>query len=58
MKRVDTLRLAVADDVAAITAIYSPIVAGTTISFELEPPSVSQMRERIEKTLLTQQACV
>jgi L-amino acid N-acyltransferase YncA len=53
MKRLDTLRLVEADDAAAITAIYSPIVAGTAISFELEPPTVSQMRERIEKTLIT-----
>jgi phosphinothricin acetyltransferase len=46
-----TLRTATPDDAEAITAIYAPIVANTTISFELEPPSVDEMRSRIVATL-------
>jgi phosphinothricin acetyltransferase len=45
------VRAATLDDAEAITAIYAPIVAGTTISFELEPPSVDDMRGRIASTL-------
>ncbi|RQP22925.1 arsinothricin resistance N-acetyltransferase ArsN1 family B [Piscinibacter terrae] len=46
-----TLRVANPDDAAAIAAIYAPIVANTTISFELEPPTVDEMRTRIRNTL-------
>ncbi len=46
-----TLRLAHPDDAPAITAIYAPIVRDTVISFELEPPTEAQMRERIAATL-------
>jgi len=46
-----TLRSATPDDAEAIAAIYGPIVANTTISFELEPPSVDEMRSRIAATL-------
>jgi L-amino acid N-acyltransferase YncA len=46
-----TLRTATPDDAEAIAAIYGPIVANTTISFELEPPSVAEMQSRIESTL-------
>lgn len=45
------LRVATPADAEAITAIYAPIVANTCISFELVPPSVDEMRMRIEKTL-------
>jgi L-amino acid N-acyltransferase YncA len=45
------LRLARCDDAAAMLAIYAPIVRETIISFELEPPSEPEMRERIEATL-------
>ena len=45
------LRVATPDDAPAIAAIYGPIVANTTISFELEPPTVDEMRSRIESTL-------
>jgi phosphinothricin acetyltransferase len=45
------IRLAGADDAAQIQAIYAPIVRDTPISFEVEPPSVEEMRQRIEKTL-------
>jgi hypothetical protein len=46
-----TLRPASLDDAEAIAAIYGPVVAGTTISFELEPPSAREMRSRIDSTL-------
>jgi phosphinothricin acetyltransferase len=45
------VRVATPADADAITAIYAPIVATTAISFEIEPPTVDQMRERIETTL-------
>jgi L-amino acid N-acyltransferase YncA len=45
------IRNANLDDAAAIAAIYGPIVAHTTISFELDVPSVDEMRSRIAKTL-------
>lgn len=45
------IRPARADDAAAIVAIYAPIVRDTAISFELAPPSVDEVRERIGKTL-------
>jgi phosphinothricin acetyltransferase len=45
------IRVARPDDAQAIAAIYAPIVANTTISFELEPPSVDEMRARIVATL-------
>ncbi|MES1162854.1 MAG: N-acetyltransferase family protein [Rhizobacter sp.] len=46
-----TIRTAAPADAEAITAIYAPIVANTSISFEMAPPSVDEMRGRIEKTL-------
>jgi phosphinothricin acetyltransferase len=45
------IRNANLDDAAEIAAIYGPIVAHTTISFELDVPSVDEMRSRIAKTL-------
>jgi phosphinothricin acetyltransferase len=45
------VRTATAADAEAITAIYAPIVKSTAISFELEPPSVDEMRARILSTL-------
>ncbi|SPE27525.1 Sortase-like acyltransferase (fragment) [Burkholderiales bacterium] len=46
-----TIRIARALDVQEIQAIDAPIVAATAISFEIEPPTVAQMRERIVETL-------
>ena len=46
-----TIREATGDDAAHIQAIYAPIVCATTISFELEPPSVDEIRRRILHTL-------
>jgi L-amino acid N-acyltransferase YncA len=45
------IRVAAPADAPAITAIYAPMVANTSISFELSPPEESEMRERIVKTL-------
>lgn len=45
------VRVASADDAAAIAEIYGPYVRDTAISFEETPPSVAAMRTRIETTL-------
>jgi L-amino acid N-acyltransferase YncA len=45
------IRTATPEDGAAVAAIYAPIVAQTSISFETEPPDAQEMRSRIEKTL-------
>jgi L-amino acid N-acyltransferase YncA len=45
------IRLATAHDAEQIQAIYAPIVRDTAISFELVPPTVDEMRQRIIKTL-------
>jgi L-amino acid N-acyltransferase YncA len=45
------LRLADPADAAAMAAIYAPFVRDTAISFEWEPPTAEEMRERIERTL-------
>ena len=45
------IRIAREDDAAAIHAIYAPVVRETHISFELEPPSDEQIRERIRAVL-------
>jgi phosphinothricin acetyltransferase len=45
------IRLATEQDAEQIQAIYAPIVCDTAISFELEPPTVSNMRQRITQTL-------
>lgn len=42
------LRAARAEDFPAITAIYRPAVISGTASFELEPPSEKEMRDRFE----------
>jgi phosphinothricin acetyltransferase len=47
-----TIRLATGNDAAGILAIYAPIVRETAISFEVDPPDVNQMRQRIEDTLV------
>ena len=45
------IRLATLDDASGVQAIYAPIVRETAISFELEPPTVAEMEQRIVKTL-------
>lgn len=41
------MRAATEDDAAACAAIYAPYVTDTAITFELEPPSDTQMAQRI-----------
>jgi L-amino acid N-acyltransferase YncA len=53
LRPLHSLRTATVDDATAITAIYAPIVRDTTISFELEPPTLDEMRRRIESTTQT-----
>jgi L-amino acid N-acyltransferase YncA len=50
-KTMAEIRLANAADAEAVLAIYAPIVRDTAISFELVPPTVSEMQARIETTL-------
>ncbi len=45
------IRSATPEDAAALLAIYAPFVERTTVSFELEPPTVEEFRERMEKAL-------
>jgi len=45
------VRVATAADAEAIHAIYAPIVAATVVSFEVDVPSVDEMRRRIVTTL-------
>lgn len=41
------IRLALPDDAAAIRDIYAPVVTDTAISFEVDVPSIEEMRSRI-----------
>ncbi len=43
------IRLAEPGDAAAIQAIYAPYVESTAVSFEIRPPTVEEMAERIAK---------
>lgn len=45
------IRLATEQDANQIRAIYAPIVTQTNYSFELTPPTVSELRQRVKKTL-------
>ena len=47
------LRRARADDADAVLEVYAPIVTGTTISFETEPPTRDEMAARIASALAT-----
>jgi L-amino acid N-acyltransferase YncA len=44
------IRTAHVADARDIQAIYAPIVTATAISFEIEPPSIAQIEERIRDT--------
>lgn len=44
------IRPATGEDVAEILAIYAPFVTDTPVSFEEEPPSLQEMRRRIERS--------
>lgn len=41
------IRLAEEGDAEGVLSIYTPVVRETAISFELEPPSLEEMRDRI-----------
>lgn len=45
------IRMATAGDAGAVARIYDPIVTGTVISFELDPPGPAEMRRRIVQAL-------
>jgi len=45
------IRLATANDAEQIQAIYAPSVLYTAISFELEPPTADDMRQRMVQTV-------
>jgi len=45
------IRMAEIRDAAEVSAIYHPYVASSAISFELEPPSATEMASRIESVL-------
>jgi L-amino acid N-acyltransferase YncA len=47
------VRDASAADAEACAAIYTPYVTGTSITFELDPPTVDEMAERITKAQST-----
>ena len=47
------VRLARADDGAAVAAIYAPYVRDTAITFEVDAPDAEEMSRRIESTLAT-----
>lgn len=46
-----TIRLATEDDAAQILEIYAPFCRETAVSFEIDPPSLDEMRGRIARTL-------
>ena len=48
-----SLRLATADDAAGVAAVYAPYVLDTAITFETVPPTVEEMRGRIERLSAT-----
>lgn len=45
-----TIRLATEEDAEAITAIYTPVVEQTHISFETRPPTTGETAQRIRTT--------
>jgi L-amino acid N-acyltransferase YncA len=46
-----TIRLATQKDAGQILEIYAPFCVATPVSFETEPPSLAEMRQRINNTL-------
>src|SRR5690242_11193778 len=47
------VRRATPDDAVACQAIYAPYVRDTVISLETDPPSVPEIRDRMERSLET-----
>ena len=45
------IRLACPADAAAVCAIYAPYVRDTATTFDLEPPTVEEMRQKIATIL-------
>lgn len=45
------IRLACSEDAAAVLEMYAPYVTSTTVSFEIEPPSVDEYSQRIQSAL-------
>jgi L-amino acid N-acyltransferase YncA len=45
------VRLATADDAAAIAAVYGPYVESTVISFEVVPPDAAEMQTRVASVM-------
>jgi len=50
---VPRIRPATVDDAPRLAAIYDPIVRGTAVSFELEPPGPMEMARRIDEVMDT-----
>ena len=48
-----TIRLVTEDDAGQILEIYAPFCRETPVSFETQPPTLDEMRQRIGKTLKT-----
>lgn len=46
-----TIRIATLEDAGQVQAIYAPVVRETVTSFEIEPPSIAEMRGRMEEVL-------
>ena len=45
------IRLAQPADAPGIQAVYAPVVVETAVSFETEPPTVTEMAARVDETL-------
>lgn len=48
-----SIRLATTADAGAILRIYTPFVTESVVSFEIQPPDLTEMETRIESTLAT-----
>jgi phosphinothricin acetyltransferase len=51
MRSATEIRLATADDAAAIADIYRPFVLSTAVSFEIDSPDAQEMARRVQDTL-------
>jgi len=45
-----SIRLATADDAAAVAEIYAPVVRESVVSFETDPPTTEEIADRIRAT--------
>ena len=46
-----SIRMAVEDDAEQILEIYAPFCRNTPVSFEMQPPTLDEMRQRIARTI-------